>query len=409
MFCCLSCRLILDTSPPRPRRTTKSKKTSIQQKRQSNSNEYRYAHHSNNHEKANALHSTFNEVKLEDEEFLPSGQNYVPDPDFEGFVPPSPAQGIDGRPPSRNSIRPHHSNDPLLISDVCGSGGRKVPPVEANVVSRSKRLSNKKKRPDSSFSLGRFTNPYDNARLAYAVRRSSSASTQSIGRRVSCRQSSRDFSPREKQLTQSDRPPFRPSSGNAPLNSYEKKSKSRSSSLVGHSDNPVAAPESVYETYRRAAEKRRKQSIRHRSSRKRSVPRSQVDALSIQKSGEKIAEEIGKSFMNDLAKLVNSVSTDLQNVSVQLKSLTESMSESVAVLNSSRDNTFFGNESHRGDHSMEHRSKHFEHSGDVFPNGISDVLCSDDLREEDVNLNQLIKEGLRDKLINVIHTMISDS
>lgn len=134
-------------------------------------------------------------------------------------------------------------------------------------------------------------------------------------------------------------------------------------------------------------------------------------------NAEMLVEEMGKSVMLELSKVVNSVSSELQNVSTQMQSLTESMSESVSMINMSRDMTFTTqNDAPRGN------QHEFFHDTVIMEDGTEDmnghVELSDLNREkleylrlqqendDDINLSLLIEDGLRSKLVDIIENVM---
>jgi hypothetical protein len=151
------------------------------------------------------------------------------------------------------------------------------------------------------------------------------------------------------------------------------------------------------------------------------------DNAQIRQSAEVIVGEMGKSVMNTLAKVVHSVSSELQSVSMQMRSLTESMSESVTMINMSRDNTFatytdaprdIQYNDHEANIMMEEDHDNAKNNNDdEHVDGPVDMMFDVDREEQeylqiqhamddDANLSLLIEDGLRTKLLDIIQNVI---
>jgi hypothetical protein len=399
------------------------------------------------------------------DEELPSGQNYLLDTDVEGFIPPSPGKGIDGRPPSRNSIRPRY-DDPEYTggrmsatpssaspthsylmspagrpksarSSQNGNGrsiNKKLNSGSDNMFKRSHSTRNAKGR--SSKGAERYTNPYEVVTVASRHRSSQHSVNPRRGSRSSLEIISRSSTAAKGQR----KPPFRPTSASAHLNSYEQNTKSHASYLkstamerdVTKSQDYLRRSHSATESSARgrarvepaksvSRPRRRQSSIeltRARQQRKKhgSHTGRKREAISTT-TAEILVEELNKSVMQELSKVVNSVSSEIQNMSLQMRSLTESVAESVSMINMSRDNTFATyndapkysvNEGMNSagltnvdNHPINHRVDLSDMNQEQ-----SEYFRLQQAMDEDANLSLLIEEGLRSKLLDVIENVM---
>lgn len=407
------------------------------------------------------------------DEELPSGQNYLHDSSIEGFIPPSPGKGIDGRPPSRNSIRPRYDDSehaggrgsststPSRVQGFMEQPASGRPKTARS--SRSKSSNNGSnnlsrgsggemlQRPSSARSAGaragrgaeRYTNPYDVVTLSSSGgQRGQHAQKPQRGSRSSLEILSRSRS--APKSSDPVKPPFRPSSANAHLYSYERNTKShasylkstaiergltdRSHDFLRRSHSAISPPRrrgrSMTPTSSSSKHRRRQSSIdltRARQQKKKVGRMSTSQRVGTETRSAELAEmmvsELGQSVMQELSKVVNSMSSELQNISMQMRSLTESVSESVTMINMSRDNTFatYNDTSKYGQ--SESVDNVIEVDDGKYPlNGRADLSDMNheqyeihrlqQAMDEDAKLSLFIEEGLRSKLINIIENVM---
>ena len=358
------------------------------------------------------------------DEELPSGQNYLQDMMVEGFIPPSPGAGIDGRPPSRNSIRPRYESYEQHQQTYASGNSRNFGYLQSTsprpTSSRSARLQrNEKSNVTRSASTDRvlelsgrgaqrYTNPYDSADITLSRAKSRPRKTAMSSLEIASM-------PHRKRSDHESKPPFRPSSAKAPINGYRSSNtRSRASLNPVHNFQRVSLEARNRNSGRGRSMsapvgrgRRRQSSIdlaRTRQQRKQKKYKVQgysrgMDEEQMKKQADILVDKIGKTVSDEFSKVVNMMSSRLQDVSAQMQSFTETLSESLTMINMSRDNTFVTYNDVAGD---SHHVNNVDLDGPVDKDHPNGRLHPSEL--EDNNLSRLIEEGLRSKLQLIIQS-----
>eukprot|EP00602_Paraphysomonas_sp_CaronLab_P008578 CAMPEP_0185035096 /NCGR_PEP_ID=MMETSP1103-20130426/25842_1 /TAXON_ID=36769 /ORGANISM="Paraphysomonas bandaiensis, Strain Caron Lab Isolate" /LENGTH=780 /DNA_ID=CAMNT_0027572021 /DNA_START=363 /DNA_END=2705 /DNA_ORIENTATION=- len=401
--------------------------------------------------------------------------DYLQDFGFEGVSPTHSMSGIDNRPPSRVGIRPRNSSHSSHMESTQQSNHGRPP-------------SRMSERVRSSYDIPtrgvRYTGPYDEPKIDRRSRSADRPRTRAShvrSRSADGWHSSRDkklitrsmdrgsrrgyMQPTEnfKSYRRSVSEIFEPSKSRwfhsdvdhvalqlqeeryrKPQGMQNKRTvKARTQPRVSRSPpprkrftprQPVIRRTSNHRSEERRAVSRKGASSRRnhtdsRQNRTRSVRRGQSEARSYTRSPEKIIEEIGYGMMTELSKVVDTVSADLRAVSSQLRTLSTSMSESMVVLNSSRDMSRDISQSHsshfhsgRGEHlpseqafrssyedygkiqarDSAERTKASSRYGDISGLSAETGGCIQIEPESDEILTEMIQEGIRKKLLGMI-------